>query len=299
MDIESTTKSLRPVPSFRLDQLIPRVWTDEVNGLRKELIDFSSFVSMKKPSDLSRCLVIISNISHFDDLASNILTATSPTNEQWISIGRSTTPVDYYVELLLMQMLTNEESKCFISCKTRSIEFNMKLIQIDDGGYYFQQTPEKLLNLARQYKENGVIMFPKYPLFAHRYFSRAAKCLLSCAPLEDLDPSREGVETIREMQLLLETLYLNISACLIKQNRYEDVLSVLEYHDQREKPSEKAVYRKALAQFHLKRFEQALQTLQRINYSGITECATLYEKIRIAWKEETNQYNSMVKKMFG
>ncbi|XP_055523281.1 uncharacterized protein LOC129717420 [Wyeomyia smithii] len=195
-------------------------------------------------------------------------------------------------------MLINETSKCVITCKAKSIQFIMKLLKIDNGGYYFEQTPEKLLSLARRYKENGVKMFSKHPLFAHRYFSRAAKCLLSCSPLEDLDPSREGVETIREMQSLLDTLYLNIAACLIKQNRFEEVLYVLEGQDQRETPSEKAVFRKALAQFHLKRFEQALETLGRIDCSGSSECAALHERIKRAWREDSKQYNDMVKKMF-
>lgn len=254
---------------------------------------------MQKPTELSRCFVTISEISNHDDIESHFLSTKSSFTEQWISIGCSTTPVDCYIELLLKEMHINEKSKCIITCRSKSIQFTMSLLKITDGGYYYEQTPASLLNLARQYKENGVKMFAKYPLFAHRYFSRATKCLLSCAPLEDLDPNRESVETIREMQSLLETLYLNISACLIKQNRFEEVLCVLEYNDQRENPSEKAVYRKALAQFHLKRFEQAQQTLERIDYSRIAECATLYGKVREAWHVENNVYNAMVKKMFG
>ncbi|XP_058813975.1 uncharacterized protein LOC131677900 [Topomyia yanbarensis] len=253
---------------------------------------------MKKPSALSRCLVTISEISNLGNTDSKFLNRYKNVSEQWIVIGESITPIDCYIEYFLSQMFSNEKSKCVITCKSYTISFTMQLHRIEVS-YYFDQSPKQLLALARQYKENGVKMFPKHPLFAHRYFSCAAKCLLSCAPLESLDSAVEGVETIREMQTLLDTLYLNISACLIKQNRYEEVLDVLAPIEQQENPSEKAVYRKALAHFHLKQFQHAITTLCQIDYSNNKDCIALYRRVESTRQEEDVKYNNMVKKMFG
>lgn len=294
MDVEPATVSQASART----ELIPKIWTDDTKGLRKELINFR-FVSMKKPSELSCCLVNISEIGELGGRESNILRPRETLNELWIKMGSAVTPIDCYLERIIMQMFTNEESKCFIACKTNEISFVLRLLRIEDSDYYFSKPPKVMLSLAKQYKENGVKMFSQYPLFAHECFNRAAKCLLSCAPLEDLDPRQEGADTIDEMLTLLETLYLNISACLIKQQRYEEVLHVLEYVDQQEKPSQKAIYRKALAQFHVKQFQEAMKTLERIDYSENKDCVALHQRIKTTWQQEDNKFNSMVKKMFG
>ncbi|XP_049286099.1 uncharacterized protein LOC125765227 [Anopheles funestus] len=175
----------------------------------------------------------------------------------------------------------------------------MKLIRIEDQKYYYELTVAESLALAKCYKENGVKMFTKYPLFAHAYFNQAAKCLLSWSPIEQLDPAIEGVGTVEQMQSLLETLYLNIAACLIKQNRYEEVLHVLQYTNKQENPSAKATYRKALAQFKVKQYTEALATLERIDYANSKECVALHKQIIQSRQQEDSIYNSMVKKMFA
>lgn len=294
MDVEPAAVSR----SSARNELVPQIWTNEAKGLRKELLNFC-FVSMTKPSELSRCLVTISETSDLGGRESNILEPGVTITERWIEIGMALTPIDCYVELFLMQMLANEKSKCIVSCKTTNISFVLKLLRVEDDGYYFTKSPKQMLALAKQYKANGVSMFPKYTLFAHRYFNRAAKCLLTCAPLEDLDPALEGADTISEMLSLLETLHLNISACLIKQNRHEEVLHALDYVDQQEKPSEKATYRKALAQFHIKLFPEATETLERIDYASNKDCLALHQRIKATRQHEDSKYNNMVKKMFG
>ncbi|XP_049536478.1 uncharacterized protein LOC125951581 [Anopheles darlingi] len=215
-------------------------------------------------------------------------------------MGTAVTPVDCYVELLLQQMLPNEESRCAIQTKQHGdITFTIKLMRIEDQQYYYEQTATSALELAKRYKANGVVMYPKYPSFAQAYFNRAAKCLMSWSPIEQLDPAIEGPGKIEEMQALLQTLQLNISACLIKENRYEEALYVLRFTDQQEQPSEKATYRKALAQFRINQFTEAIATLEKINYTANKECSALYKQIDGARQQETNKYTAMVKKMFG
>ncbi|XP_058467897.1 uncharacterized protein LOC131440543 [Malaya genurostris] len=291
------TKSETVSQSSQRNALVQQIWIDEVRGLRKELINFS-FISLKKPTELSRCLVTISEVSILDTNDSKILRQ-HDSSEQWIDIGKAVTPVDCYIEQFLNQMLSNEKSRCTITSKSNTISFTIQLHRIEDRNYYFEQSAEQMLIVARQYKRNGVEMFPKYHPFAHRYFSMAARCLLSCIPLETPNPSHEDFEIIREMQSLLETLYLNISACLIKQSRYEEVLDVLEYIDHQESPSEKAVYRKALAYFHLRQFQQSVSTLCRIDYTCNKDCLALYRRVKNTNHEENIKYNNMIKKMFA
>lgn len=281
----------------KFDLRTSKKWINDVKGLRKEIISIQ-FVSMQKVSELSRCLVSISELNGLGDRKSHILKPGEGVQERWIDIGTAATPIDCYLEDLLKQMLVNEKSKCFINCKNTQVTFNMHLLKIEDEGYYFTKSPQAMLEIAKRYKESGVAMFPSSVLFAHRAFSNAAKCLLAYAPLEYLDPTIEGADTIIEMKALLEIVYLNISACLIKQNRFEEVLQVLDFINHKESPPEKAIYRKALAQFNIKQYQEALDTLKRINYSAHKECASLHRKIVSTWQKEEKNYNEMIKNMF-
>lgn len=274
------------------DSLVPAVYENRTKGLRKERLSFH-YTSLEKPSELCRCQVIIRDVSDVGSHVSNYLNAN--TEEQWLTIGTAITPIDCYVELLLQQMLTNEESRCMIKTKTSEVSFTMKLLRIDDHKYYYQLSFTEMLELVKRYKENGVKMFPKYPLFAHAYFNRAVKCLLSLSVTEE--PEATGSK--EEVRSLLETLYLNISACLIKQNRYDEVPHVLQYTNAQEIPSTKATYRKALAHYMLKQFPEAIATLQKIDYASSKECVALHKQIIQARQQDDSNYNTMVKKMFG
>jgi hypothetical protein len=49
----------------------------------------------------------------------------------------------------------------------------------------------------------------------------------------------------------------------------------------------------------LKQYQEAKDTLERIDYKGNKDCVALHAKIVNEWKKDTDTYNSMVKKMFG
>ena len=276
-------------------QLVPKIWTDEKKGLVKELISFK-YMSMTKANELSRCLVNITDIANLEGCESEYLKMDR--QEYWIDMSSALTPIDCYVERFLMNMLSNEKSKCTIKSKSKEFSFVIQLLRVQDNGHFYQKTCIEMYELAKKYKENGVKMFAKHPLFAHKYFSLAAKCLLSFQPIEDLDPHIENIDP-KEMKSLLDNLYLNISACLIKQDRYEEVLYCLNFVDKMEAPPDKAVYRKALDHFHVKQFEEAKILLERIDYRNNADCMALYTKVMNTWRTEKDNYNSMVKKMFG
>jgi hypothetical protein len=276
--------------------LVDKVWENKEKGLRKEVINFR-YCSVVKASELSKCLVDIIDTQNLDSgkNKSNYLSEETIGNEFWIEIGHAVTPIDCYVEEFLKQMFTNETSKCLITTKSSgTITFTMRLKRIEFGGYYCEQRPEKMFELAKVYKENGVKMFKDYPMFAHNYFSLAAKCLISFN--DDIEGSlSESDLTQKDFEELLQNVYLNIAACLIKQH---DTLHVLKYSVNQEAPSEKAVYRLALAYFHLKQFENAKSTIEKIDYKGHKELVQLMAKIHEFWKVDHDEYSNMVKKMF-
>lgn len=282
--------------------LIDRIWQDETKGLRKEVINFR-YCSVVKASELSKCLISVVDINSFnaDKHKSNYLTEDNAEKEFWVEMGHAVTPIDCYIEEFLKQMFMNETSRCFIETKSSGIiEFTMRLKRIEFGGYYFEKSESEMFELAKLYKENGVKMFKENPLFAHNYFSLAAKCLLSFAPLDDLDDAlKDGELKRKDFQDLLENIYLNIAACLIKEQRYDDILHVLSYTLTQHKPSEKATYRLALAYFNLKQFEKAKNTIEKINYKSNKELVSLMAKICELWKVDHHKYSDMIKKMFS
>lgn len=281
--------------------LINKIWTDDAKGLHKELVSFH-FCSIVKPSELSKCLVEIIEVHDLDRQkhATHYFTEENIGKEFWIEIGHSLTPVDCYVEEFLRQMFTNEMSKCTIATKSGTeISFTMLLKRIEFGGYYSEQSAGKMFYLAKLYKDNGVKMFKDYPLFAHNYFNLAAKCLLSFNPFDDiLDVLTDSKLKRKDFEDLLQLIYLNIAACLLKQKRYDDILHVLSYIIEQGEPSEKAVYRLATAYFHLQQFENAKVTIERINYKNNKDLVQLMAKVQDSWKVDHAKTRDMVKKMF-
>lgn len=280
------------------EHLIDKVWIDEMRGLRKEVLHFN-FISIIKPSELSKCLVDVLDIKNLNNHNSNYLTEH---NDFSIDIGHGITAIDCYVEEFLKQMLMNETSKCEIITKSETITFTMRLKQIEFGGYYHEQPPYQMFELAKQYKENGVKMFKEYPLFAHNYFNLAAKCLLSFntqdANYEEL--LKDSGITKKDFDELLENVYLNIAACLIKQERYEEVLSILDFVLKQQNPSEKAVFRLATAYFHVNKFGDAESLLKKIDFKSKKDLSTLMGKIQDFRKAEKDKSSNMAKKMiFG
>jgi len=279
---------------------VNKQWVNEKKGLKKELINLR-FSSIMKATDLSKCCVTISEVVGLQDCESEYLRETD-TNEYWIKLGSGITPVDCYVELFLKEMLIGETSRCYIQTKSGgNISFKMKLNRIEFGSYLFQLPFKEIVSLARHYKENGVKMFKKYPLFAHEYFNKAAKCLISLLPFDTLC---ERVPDVGDelkpevLQPLLENVYMNIAACLIKEKRYEDALHVLEFTDRPDNVPDKAIYRRAQAHFYSNQLDEAKTVLERINYKESKDCLALYTNVFEKWKVSNEKYTKMVKKMF-
>lgn len=283
-------------------QLIDKIWEDKAKGLRKEVINFR-YCTIVKASELSKCLIDILDIQNFDKTKhnSNYIVEENIGKEFWVQFGEAVTPIDCYVEELLKNMLTNETSKCFIETKTGPLNFTMRLKKIEFGGYYFEQKASKMYELSKLYKDNGVKMFKEYPLFAHNYFNLAAKCLLSFTPFDDIeDVLNDSNLKKKDFEELLFNIYSNIAACLIKEGRYDEIIPILEFTKKQENPSEKAIYRLATAYLHTYNYEEALKTIERVDFKGNKELMHLMTTIHQNRKEGKDKDSLMAKKMlFG
>lgn len=280
---------------------IQKIWVNTKKGLRKEVISFK-FTSITKASDISKCCVSITEITGLKENQESKYLRDKCDFEYWIKLGDAVTPIDCYIELFLKQMLTNETSRCSIKTKSDDVvSFVIKLQSVDFGGYYFNQPLPEIVSLAQHYKENGVQMYKKWPLFAHEYFNKAAKLLISLQPFDTLCERTEGMKEADPIFLrdLLENIYMNIAACLIKEQRYDDALHVLEFTDRPDNVPEKAIYRRALAYYHSHQFKEAKETLERIDYQNNKECNALHANAVEKMKESQEKYTDMVKKMFS
>lgn len=280
-----------------------KVWTCLEKGLRKETICISQQASVQKPNYLSTCTVIISNlVNETIDQETNYLTSDRLDKQITVTMGEACTPIDCYLEILLSEMLITEKSICCIQTKNNvEIIFVLELIEITPIQYYYELTAAQMYEVALKYKGSGVKMFPKYPVFAQNYFNKAAKCLLAYAG------ELCGVESQLKIQMdkLLENIFTNIAACLIKQRRYEDVIEILGFVERREEDDyrqvksihEKAIYRKAIAHYNLKQYDNAMALLKKTDYENNSEMLGLWNNIYNDQKEENTRYSDMVKKM--
>lgn len=283
--------------------LVSPEWTDEKRGLRKILIEFN-YTNMDKASELSKCLVEIIDVTNPSDRESEYLSAGAIT-DKWIQIGDATTPIDCYIDIFIKQMFVGESSRCFITTKRDDrIEFTIKLKEIQSNEYFYELSPKELYEVASKYKENGVKMYKKYPEFAQNYFNLSAKLLISLKPLKDTSENDLAQRDINQkvdlklIQSLHDGVYLNIAACLIKQNRYEDVLYVLKDLTDRSN-NEKGIYRRALAHLNLKQYDEAKQQIERLNFKENHEFHNLHNRIVSEMRDYNEKYVNMVKKMFG
>lgn len=277
--------------------LVSPEWVDERRGLRKVLIEFN-YTNMDKASELSQCLVEIIDVTNPADRESEYLNDAA---EKWIRMGDAVTPIDCYIDIFIKQMFVGELSRCIIITKTDDrIEFTIKLLEIKLNGYFYELTPKELCDVASKYKENGVKMYKKYPEFAQNYFNLSAKLLISLKPFDKLDTEKDVKQKIdqKSVQSLHDAVYLNIAACLIKQNRYEEVLHVVKDLTE-QSHNEKGIYRRALAHLNLKQYDEAKQQIERLNYKENHEFQSLYNRITSEMKEYNAKYADMVKKMFG
>lgn len=279
---------------------IEKVWTDEQKGLRKELISFK-YQSVTKANDLSKCCVAITDVNGLKDHhASDYLRDEHKNMDYWVTISDALTPIDCYIELLLKRMLIGETSRCSIKTKSGDlISFVVRLIRVEFGGYMYAKTLPEIIALAQQYKANGVKMFKNYPLFAHDYFNKAAKILISCKPFETLQERETNDVNPAELRELLENVQMNICQCLIKQQRYDDAVHVMEFVDRKENVSDKAIYRRANALYLKGDLDEAKETIERINYRNIKECLQLHTNIATKLKQSDQNYRKMIQNMFA
>lgn len=290
----------QPNKLLKMDQLVPPIWESPSLGLKKELVSFQ-YKSMIKANELSTCFLTFKDIHLPPGRDSNYLTETNAPNTL-IKLGHALTPVDWYIEKFLQVMLMGEESKCTIrTAGDTEISFTIHMERIDFGGYYHEQSLRQMFTLAKIYKENGVKMFKQYPpRFAHYYFTKAAKCLLSFMPYGDIEErSKEDGIDVNELQPLLENIYSNVAACLLKESRNDEIIDVLSFVHQSEQPSEKAVYRLAVAYSNRKEYDKARDIIKKLpSYTENRDLMALYTKINQESKVGDEKYASMVKKMF-
>lgn len=284
--------------------LVSPEWNDEKRGLCKVLMEFN-YTNMDKASELSECLVEIRDVTNLVDRDSEYLSEAKP---KWIRMGDAETPIDCYIEIFIKEMFVGERSRCCITTKTDDrIEFTMNLKEVKSNGYFYELSPKELYDVASQYKEKGVKMYKKYPEFAQNYFNLSAKLLISFKPFDTFDVRKENGSLKRDInqtidqksiQTLHDGLCLNIAACLIKQNRHEDVLHVLKDLTERS-DNEKGIYRRAVAHLHLKQYDEAKQQIERLDVKENQEFHALHSRIVSEMKEYNERYANMVKKMFG
>lgn len=283
------------MPTVFDDLKANKIWKCPEKGLRKETISISQEISIGKPNDISICSVKLSNIVNETGLESNYLNAEASDTEIEIKMGDATTPVDCYLELFLQEMVITEKCICFINTKSGiEIMFTVQLLKTSPIKYYYELSVDDMFDLAVKYKENGVKMFSKYRTFAHNYFTKAAKCLLS---YRDIESSRKG-----EIEKLLINVYANIAACLLKQSRFEEVVEILSFlnepsNTERANLNEKAIYRKSLAHYSLKQYNIAKELLKKIDCNKNSEILALWNKICNDEKADNARYTEMVKRM--
>lgn len=278
-------------------------WSDEKKGLRKELISFS-FQSITKANDLSKCCIALTELNGLKDHhASEYLRHEHRNSEYWITLSNALTPIDCYVEIFLKRMLIGETSRCSIKTKSGNfISFVIRLIKIEFGGYMYLKKIPEIFTIVQHYKENGVRIFKEYPLFAHDYFNRAVKLLISCEPFETLGERDIGMSETDPVKLreMLENNLSNISQCLIKQQRYDEALYVTEFADQPENVNEKAIYRRANALYLLGKLDDAKDTIERIvNFKDKKECFNLHKNIVEKLEHSNQNYRKIIKNMFS
>ncbi|XP_053969956.1 uncharacterized protein LOC128871856 [Anastrepha ludens] len=273
-------------------------WTMPRKGLRKHVLSLDNFKHLDKPHLVSKVTLKVEEVHNLNERKSRHLANEVLGLEQLLEMGNALTPVDYYVELLVRQFVVGERARCFITTKREEISFIMSLVSIHETKEIQKLSVAETYSLALRYKENGVTMFKQYPLFAHDYFSRAAKCLISYKPHDSLSACMDGVSR-KNIQMLFTQIQTNLAACLLSQHRYEDVIYQTKFVEEQSDASEKSIYRRAMALYHLKEFEKARHTIEHIrNYQEKKEFAKLHQRITESWKSSNKQYKNLVKRMF-
>ncbi|XP_017142141.1 peptidyl-prolyl cis-trans isomerase D isoform X1 [Drosophila miranda] len=286
-----------------MDWYIGTEWKDEKRGLSKKVLSLE-FADMAKPMAASTVLFSVNNkCANLEDRPSKYLggeeSLTFP-QQHTLEMGTATTPVDCYVEMLLQQFMPGETAACSITSKTgERIEFDLKLDLIVKNPQVHKLNAAEIYELALRFKESGVAMFKSYPKFAFDYFARAAKLLITYKPFDQLTKKSNGINgtTVEALFVQLQT---NLAACMLQEERYEHVIYHTEFVERAESPTEKSVYRRALAYYHMKEFAKAQATIERVHdYEEKREFSKLRDKIAASWKDSMAHYKEVVQRMFS
>ncbi|XP_067615444.1 protein Bride of doubletime [Eurosta solidaginis] len=270
-----------------------------LKGLRKQVISLNNFKQLDKPHLVSKLTIKVEEVQNLNGHQSRYLASEFNGQEQKVVMGMALTPTDCYVELLARQMIVGEQAICFIATKKGEIRFILTLLNIHDTKEIHKLNVAEIYALALRFKENGVVMFKQYPRFAHEYFARAAKCLISYKPFNTLSANTEGVSG-DEMESLFTQIQTNLAACLLNEERYEDVIYVTKFVEEQMDASEKSIYRRATAFYHLKEFEKARRLIERVpNYQEKKDFAKLHHRLADSWKTSNEQYKNLVQRMFS
>uniref|UniRef100_A0A1A9VVX2 Uncharacterized protein n=1 Tax=Glossina austeni TaxID=7395 RepID=A0A1A9VVX2_GLOAU len=284
--------------AHKMEWYIGTEWKMPRKGLHKTVLALD-FKSLSKPHVLSKVIISIQEVQNLQGRESMYLDDQKAEQDVTMEMGKACTPLDYYLEILVQQMIEGETAECIIETKTGKTVCILTLKSVLESKKIQMLTPPEMYQLALNYKENGVKMFRTYPKFAHEYFARAAKCLISYKKFENLTKKRDGIAG-KDMEELMLQIHTNLAACLLNEKRYEDVVYHTNFVDNMSEPAEKSVYRRAVAYYHMKEFELAQKTIERLsNFREKKEFVSLYQKVKDGWKDSNNQFKGMVQKMFS
>ncbi|KAH8395539.1 hypothetical protein KR222_005251 [Zaprionus bogoriensis] len=283
-----------------MDWYIGNEWSDATRGLHKQVLALQ-FQAVEKPHAESTVLFTINkSCDNLGDRPSKYLGKDCGAQQQTMAMGTAVTPIDCYLELLLQQFLPGETSACSIQTKAgEQLKFELRLERITSNTQLEMLNAAEIHKLALRYKENGVAMFKAYPKFACDYFARAAKLLITYKPFDKLNKKSNGIDGA-ELETLFVQIQTNLAACLLQEKRYEHVVYHTEFVETAEHPSEKSMYRRALAFYHLKEFEKAQRTIERVpNFEEKREFSKLRDNIASSWKNSNANYKQLVQRMFS
>ncbi|XP_016954337.1 uncharacterized protein LOC108027409 [Drosophila biarmipes] len=279
-------------------------WKDRSRGLAKKVLALQ-FTKMEKPTTVSTVeFSVIKKTANLGERPSKYLASDESSEypqKHLLEMGTSLTAVDCYLELLLQQFVPGETAACSIQSKTgeRRIEFELKLERIVKNAQVEKLDAAGIYEVALRLKESGVATFKTFPKFAFDYFVRAAKLLITYKPFDQLTKKENGIDS-QTVETLFIQIQTNLAACLLQEKRYEHVIYHTQFVETEESPSEKSIYRRALAYYHLKEFAKAQATIERVpNYEEKREFSKLRDNIAASWKDSKAHYKEVVQRMFS
>ncbi|KAH8277171.1 hypothetical protein KR026_006565 [Drosophila bipectinata] len=286
-----------------MDWYVGTEWEDKSRGLAKKVLSLQ-FRDMEKPTTASTVQFSVNKkCANLGSRASSYLTSDESSTypaQHSLEMGTSLTPVDCYLEILLQQFLPGETAACSIATKAgKRIEFELKLDRIVKNTQVDKLNAADTYDLALRLKESGVSTFKAYPKFAFDYFIRAAKLLITYKPFDKLTKKSNGINgsTVEELFVQIHT---NLAACYLQEKRYEDVIYATQFVETAESPTEKSIYRRAMAYYHLKEFAKAQATIERVpGYEDKREFSKLRDNIASSWKDSNAHYKEVVQRMFS